>query len=366
MPDIGYPGVYVEEIGPGGHAIHGVSTTIAAFVGFAQSGPFTPLLIESAAEYAATFGGFGVNEYLALAVHGFFLNGGTRCHILRLPGPPPPASDTASLLIPLDTLDDVSIVCCPDEHALPCMTAALVARCESHKDRIALLAAPLAANIAAGPPKEARSSFAAYYLPWVMVENPAGGAPLPVHPGGHVAGAIVRNDLQRGAWKKPANLPLLGIVGLEKQITDQELEDLSALGVNVLRNLPGRGSLIWGGRTTSKDPEWKYVNVRRYLIYLEKSIDQGLQWVVFEPNGPQLWCQVKASVSNFLYNEWITGALQGNSPEQSFFVHCDATTMTQDDIDNGRLICLIGVAVLRPAEFVIFQIGKNTAAATCP
>jgi phage tail sheath protein FI len=203
-------------------------------------------------------------------------------------------------------------------------------------------------------------------MPWVLVEDAAGGAALVVHPGGHVAGAVVQADLEHGVWKAPANLPILGIVGLERQIDDQQQGPLIARGVNVLRSFPGRGNLIWGARTTSQDTEWKYINLRRYFIYLEQSIDQGLQWVVFEPNGEALWSQVQQSVANFLFNEHRSGALQGSSPTQAYFVRCDTSTMTQDDIDNGRLICLVGVAPVHPAEFIIFQIGKLTGPGASP
>jgi phage tail sheath protein FI len=368
MPDYLYPGVYVQEMDPGMHPIDGVSTTNVAFVGFAQDGPFTPTLITNFLEFSASFGGFAPGKNLAYAVQGFFLNGGVHCYILRLP--PEIQSGTIEPgeipLGPLDALADVSIVCCPDEHSISGMTAALVDHCEQRKDRVAILAAPLDADMQSGPPAEAQSSFVAYYMPWVLVEDAAGGAALVVHPGGHVAGAVVQADLEHGVWKAPANLPILGIVGLERQIDDQQQGPLIARGVNVLRSFPGRGNLIWGARTTSQDTEWKYINLRRYFIYLEQSIDQGLQWVVFEPNGEALWSQVQQSVANFLFNEHRSGALQGSSPTQAYFVRCDTSTMTQDDIDNGRLICLVGVAPVHPAEFIIFQIGKLTGPGASP
>src|SRR5664279_4900988 len=368
MPDNLYPGVYVQEMDPGMHPINGVSTTIVVFVGFAQDGPFTATLIANFLEFSASFGGLAPDENLAYAVQGFFLNGGVQCYILRLPseiqnGRIEPREIP---LAPLDALADVSIVCCPDEHSVTGMTAALVDHCEQRKDRVAILAAPLNSDMQSGPPPEAQSSFAAYYMPWVLVEDVAGGAALAVHPGGHIAGAMVQSDLERGVWKAPANLPILGIVGLERQINNEQQGPLNACGVNVLRNFPGRGNLIWGARTTSRDSEWKYINLRRYLIYLEKSIDQGLQWVVFEPNGEVLWAQVRQSVENFLFNEYRSGALQGGSPTQAFFVRCDASTMTQDDIDNGRLICLVGVAPIYPAEFVLIQFCKLTGVAAPP
>ena len=371
------PGVYVEESGPGPRPITGVSTSVAAFVGLAQAGPLTPTAITSFAEYAATYGDFAPKEYLAHAVKGFFQNGGVRCYILRVPpelraGPQSAADADAiseyasALLTPLEPLSEVSLVCCPDEHALPGMAAALVAHCERLKYRIAILAAPRDAFALAGPPKVTQSSFAAYYMPWLLVEDRAGGAALTIHPGGHIAGAMVRCDLQHGVWKAPANIAILGIAGLQRQITTEQQETLNSLGVNVLRNFPGRGNLIWGARTTSQDPEWKYINLRRYFIYLEKSIDEGTQWVVFENNGETLWGSVQRTISDFLFNEFQRGALSGSKPDDAFFVKCDRSTMTQNDLDNGRLICLVGVAPLRPAEFIIFRICQSTADAASP
>ncbi len=389
MPDFKVPGVYVEEINPRIRAIEGMPTTVAALVGFAERGPLTPTLITSFAEYLSTFGGFS-GGCLPYAVQGFFQNGGQRCYVLRLVDQTPPSArgnftaaprvsikvapvlatpklapevpiNAAAALIPLASLGDVSIVCCPDEHAVGGMTAALVAHCEELRYRIAVLAAPQGGDLFNAPPPEAQSSYAAYYAPWLMVANPAGGAAIPVHPGGHIAGAMVGNDLRHGVFRAPANLAIAGIVGLERQITDQQQAASNPRGVNVLRNFPGRGNLIWGARTTSNDAEWKYVNVRRYFIYLEQSISQGTQWVVFEPNGEQLWSNVRQAIGNFLLNEWRSGALQGNTPDQAYVVRCDKTTMTQSDLDNGQLVCVIGVAPLKPAEFVIIRIGQWTA-----
>ena len=147
----------------------------------------------------------------------------------------------------------------------------------------------------------------------------------------------------------------------ENEINFAEQEVLNPLGVNCLHFLTGRGYRVWGARTASSDPEWKYVNVRRYFNYLEASIDRSTQWAVFEPNGERLWANIRETVGGFLYNEWVSGALLGKSPDEAYFVRCDRTTMTQADLDNGRLICLIGVAALKPAEFVIFRIGQKTA-----
>ena len=154
---------------------------------------------------------------------------------------------------------------------------------------------------------------------------------------------------------------LRGAIGFETLINTAQQEVLNPEGINCFRYFEGRGMRLWGARTISSDPEWKYLNVRRYFAYLERSIDKGTQWAVFEPNGEQLWANVRRTIEDFLLNEWQSGALLGDKPEKAYFVRCDRSTMTQNDLDNGRLICLIGVAPLRPAEFVIFRIGQFTA-----
>ena len=152
-----------------------------------------------------------------------------------------------------------------------------------------------------------------------------------------------------------------GAIGFETLINTAQQEVLNPEGINAFRFFEGRGNRLWGARTISSDPEWKYVNIRRYFAYLERSIDKGTQWAVFEPNGEALWANVRATIRDFLVNEWANGALLGDKPEKAFFVRCDRSTMTQNDLDNGRLVCLIGVAPLKPAEFVIFRIGQWTA-----
>jgi hypothetical protein len=149
--------------------------------------------------------------------------------------------------------------------------------------------------------------------------------------------------------------------GFEFLLNKAQQDVLNPEGVNCFRFFEGRGYRLWGGRTVSSDPEWKYVNVRRYFLFLERSIELGTQWVVFENNGPSLWANVRRTIEDFLFNEWKSDHLLGEKPEDAFFVRCDRSTMTQNDLDNGRLICLIGVAPLRPAEFVIFRIGQFTA-----
>jgi uncharacterized protein len=204
------------------------------------------------------------------------------------------------------------------------------------------------------------SKHGALYYPWIRVLDPITQKEIDLPPSGYVTGIYARNDVNRAVFKAPANEVVTGAIGFERLLNKSQQEVLNPLGVNCFRFFEGRGYRLWGARTISSDPEWKYVNVRRYFAYLEHSIDRGTQWAVFEPNGEALWANVRRTVSDFLFNEFQMGALLGDKPESAYFVKCDRSTMTQNDLDNGRLVCLIGVAVLKPAEFVIFRIGQWT------
>jgi phage tail sheath protein FI len=181
-----------------------------------------------------------------------------------------------------------------------------------------------------------------------------------------VAGIYARTDVQRGVHKAPANEVVMGVRDLQVRLTKGEQDILNPKHINCLRDFRdmNRGLRVWGARTLSSDPEWKYVNVRRLFLFVEKSIEMGTQWAVFEPNGEQLWATIYRSLTNFLTTVWRSGALEGTKPEEAFFVKVDRTTMTQDDIDNGRLIIIIGIAPVKPAEFVIFRISQKTREAT--
>jgi phage tail sheath protein FI len=297
-------------------------------------------------------------------------------------GAEPPASDASptvasyvDALERLESIDDISIVAAPGHSALTLTTyravqQALISHAERMRYRIAVL--DTRPNLLPGGAREDRSfidsTYAALYYPWVVVANPLarpGNEQIPreisLPPSGFVCGVYARTDISRGVWKAPANEVVRGALRFEPDINRRQQEVLNPEGINCLRSFYGRGNRVWGGRTASSDPEWKYVNVRRYFIYLEHSIDRSTQWAVFEPNGEALWANIRETVSGFLYNEWRSGALLGAKPEEAYFVRCDRSTMTQNDLDNGRLICLIGVAALKPAEFVIFRIGQKTA-----
>lgn len=259
-------------------------------------------------------------------------------------------------------IDEISILCVPDcvpdKGADDALTSSVVNHCETLKDRFAILQAGQSAGPIGGiwPPKD--SKYAAFYYPWISVLDPLNGTKKLVPPGGHIAGIYARSDTERGVHKAPANEIVRGALGLQFSLTKQEQDILNPRGVNCLRAFRGRGIRVWGARTVASDALWKYVNVRRLFLYLEESIEEGTQWVVFEPNDQQLWARVRQTISQFLTRIWKDGALMGTTPDEAFFVKCDRTTMTQDDIDNGRLIVLIGVAPVKPAEFVIFRIAQ--------
>ncbi len=242
------------------------------------------------------------------------------------------------------------------------IVSSLISHAENMKYRIAVLESGDGQSIADVRAMRARydSKHAALYYPWVRVLDPITRDEIHLPPSGFVAGIYARNDIDRAVYKAPANEVVRGAIGFQTLLNKAQQEVLNPEGINCFRFFEGRGFRLWGARTISSDPEWKYVNVRRYFAYLERSIDRGTQWAVFEPNGEALWANVRETISDFLYNEWKNGALLGSDPKSAYFVRCDRSTMTQNDLDNGRLICKIGVAALKPAEFVIFQIGQWT------
>jgi hypothetical protein len=289
-------------------------------------------------------------------------------------GAEPTGEDYKSALELLAGIEDISILAAPGSSAYEDAQTVrndLISFAEKRRAyRIAVLDTPPGQIVseAQGWRGQVDSKHAALYYPWVVVANPVarpGDESIPkeiaLPPSGFVCGIYARNDTERGVFKAPANEVVRGALRFETDINFAQQELLNPLGVNCLRFFPGRGYRVWGARTASSDPEWKYVNVRRYFNFLERSIDVGTQWAVFEPNGERLWTNIRETIGSFLENQWRSGALLGSDPKQAYFVRCDRSTMTQDDLDNGRLICLVGVAVVKPAEFVIFRIGQKTA-----
>ena len=276
-------------------------------------------------------------------------------------------------LLAFEAIPDIHIVAAPgytawheDEEDALAIGNALVSHCEDMKYRIAVLDTPEThlATQALGFRNLRSSKYAAIYYPWIYVADPRPGRGtqrLKLPPSGFVAGIYARNDIEHAVFKAPANEVVRLAVDFEYRLSKAHQELLNPNGVNCFRFFERRGMLLWGARTISDDPEWKYVNLRRYFAYLEQSIDRGTQWAVFENNNEPLWANVRRTIEDFLYNEWRRGGLMGEKPEKAYFVRCDRSTMTQNDLDNGRLVCLIGVAPVKPAEFVIFRIGQWTA-----
>ena len=242
----------------------------------------------------------------------------------------------------------------------------LITHCDAMGDRIAILDTPPGLS-----PQQVRawrmettafdSRYAALYYPWLEVFDRSRGRNAFVPPSGHIAGIWARNDETRGVHKAPANEVVRGVVGLQTQLTKGEHDLLNPVGVNCVRAFPGRGIRVWGARTLSADPAWRYLNVRRLFNYLEESILAGTQWVVFEPNDDALWARVRRTVSAFLVNEWRKGALFGLTPDEAFYVKCDRETNPPESIDAGQVVCEVGVAPVKPAEFVVFRLAQLSA-----
>jgi phage tail sheath protein FI len=285
-------------------------------------------------------------------------------------------TDQRTGLAGLAAVKEIAILAAPDSARTEFITVRdfLVEQCEVLKDRFAVVDAQRDESNMNTLVKSTDTKYGAFYFPWIRVFNAKSDDTLTVPPSGHICGIYAQTDVDRGVFKAPANVVVQGIVTsdigskkpLQYTVTKGEQDILNPRGVNVIRDFrpDGRGIRVWGARTMSSDPDWKYVNVRRLFIFIEESIDQGTQWAVFEPNDEKLWSRIRQSISNFLTTQWREGALMGTTRDEAFFVICDRTTMTEDDIDNGRLICEIGIAPVRPAEFVIFRIQQKTLEAT--
>ncbi|GGV37380.1 phage tail sheath subtilisin-like domain-containing protein [Streptomyces spectabilis] len=274
----------------------------------------------------------------------------------------------------LEAIDEISMVAVPDLmaayqrgtidlEAVKAVQLGLIAHCELMGDRVAVIDPPPSLNarqIRVWRQETAGydSKYAALYYPWLKTFDPATGRSRLMPPSGHVAGIWARNDSERGVHKAPANEVVRGAVDLELQITRGEQDLLNPIGVNCIRAFPGRGVRVWGARTLSSDPEWRYLNIRRYFNYLEESILIGTQWVVFEPNDHALWARIRRNISAFLVNEWRSGALFGRRPDEAYYVKCDEETNPAESVDLGRVVCEIGVAPVKPAEFVIFRLSQ--------
>jgi Bacteriophage tail sheath protein len=392
MPTYFAPGVYVEEIPPLARPIAGVGTSTAAFIGVADrlaaadNGKATKFT--NWQEFSTFIKGVGAtdatpiytaaNRMLALAVFGFFNNGGTTCYVVPFAAASDLTSLTAALAL-LEPIDEIAIVAAPGIEDTA-RKVQIMDHCFALEDRTALLdgvKSPASDSTPAdiyggpmpggGPTTPDKFSYAAIYFPWLKVFNPlwvAGGAEpkfIDQPPSGHVAGVWARVDATRGVHKAPANESVAGIADLERPMTKAKQISLNPPGINVIRPFGGSPT-VYGARTLGGDRngEYRYLNVRRFMNFLKESIDEGTQFVVFEPNNPALWQRIIRSVSDFLYNQWRDGALFGETAKQAFYVKCDAETNPPSVREAGQVITEIGVAVTKPAEFVIFRIQQQT------
>lgn len=309
-------------------------------------------------EFKSSFGDFSLcpsHNRLVHAVYGFFNNGGTRCYVVWVKS----ASDVAEALKQFEAIDEIAIVAIPGIVDRGARDAVVTHCAQKMQDRFAIFdgTGDFDPNAPAYVPSD--SDYSAFYVPWIQVADPATDSKIYVPPSGHIAGIYARVDSARGVHKAPANEVVLGALGLKCLISKAQQDGLNPQGINCIREL--RGNIkVWGARTIGGDAnnEFKYVNVRRLLLYLRKSIDQGTQWVVFEPNDPSLWAKITRNITAFLTNVWRSGALFGSTPQEAFYVKCDAENNPPEERDLGKVVTEIGVAVTKPAEFVIFRLSQ--------
>jgi phage tail sheath protein FI len=323
-----------------------------------------PQLVTSWEEFRTNFGDFQTgNKTLAYAVYGFFNNGGTRCWTVRVAAEDA-LNNPAEELETFEPIDEIAVVAVPGATTATQHTA-IIDHCFKMQDRIAVLDGALPDKIEVkdirpvGRSKTA--SYAALYYPWIRVFDPVTNDIDTVPPSGHIAGLYARSDATRGVHKAPANEVIVGVLDTSRPISKEQQEGLNPESINVIRSFNG-SIKVWGGRTMAdKDnEEFKYVSTRRFFNFLRESIDEGTQFVVFEPNAPVLWQRIKRSVGDFLLNQWRAGALFGETPDKAFRVRCDEQTNPPEVRELGQVVAEVGVAIVKPAEFVIFRIQQTT------
>jgi phage tail sheath protein FI len=396
MPFYASPGVYVEEVPSGARPIGAVGTSTAGFVGTAPDAGARvgeAVAVNSWSEFMRIFASTEnlPGGALARAVFGFFDNGGGRCFVVNVPeGQPITGEDRRRRtgLAALEAIDEVAIVAAPG-YADTVSYEDVLAHCERLGDRVAILDPPAElADIDAltrvmtgktgrkraasgseseSPPEEAsglrprQSDYGAFYVPWLVVRDPLTGEPVATPPSGHIAGVWARTDTLRGVHKAPANEPVRGAIDLTYRVTRAEQEVLNPAGVNCIRYFPAEGIRVWGARTLAAEAsEWRYLNVRRLFNMLKESVSDGTRWIVFEPNDELLWRSIRRDIGAFLTRVWRDGALMGRTADEAFFVKCDEETNPPDVRDAGQVVAVIGVAPVKPAEFVVFKLSQSS------
>ena len=389
MPPYLSPGVFIEEQDTGARPIEAVGTSTAGFVGtapIAAAGRGEAIPVDNWGQFYKLFvGDKGKTTDLANAVQGFFANGGSRCYIANVGADDPIAPGLEAL----NLIDEIAIIAAPgrtDQQSY----AALLDAAETMKDRVAILDGPPTVDDieqltragmvdsggdGAGGGKKQKSGlrprisdkgYGAFYFPWLRVADALDPKVIvSAPPSGHMAGLWAQTDATRGVHKAPANMAVRGALGLTKIVSRAEHDGLNKFGVNVIRYFSREGIRVWGARTLAgEDSNWKYLNVRRLFAMIEESIAISTRWVIFEPNDKPLWNDLKRDIGNFLRVIHSQGALAGEKPEQAFFVKCDAETNPPEIVDLGQVVVVIGIAPVKPAEFLIIRIGQSAAGTT--
>lgn len=405
MPISNYrtPGIYVEEVAGGPRPIQPVGTSTAGFVGETPDPTVhvnEAVAINNWSHFVREFVPEGATSTpLSNAVYGFFDNGGHRCFVVN-PGKGKSVAGggrTRQGIDVLEPVDEVAIVAAPG-YSDAASHDAVLSHCENLKDRVAILDVPedvpdiglltkvetasapstrRGAGAAAGGadsggepvpaglhPRPSDGGYGSVYYPWITIRDPLSGELVNVPPSGHMAGIWARTDATRGVHKAPANEVVRGALNLTYRLTRDEQGDLNEAGVNCMRLFVREGIRVWGARTVGdQSGEWRYLNVRRLFCFIEESISQGTNWIVFEPNDRTLWKNIRRDVGAFLTMLWRDGALMGRTPEEAFFVKCDEETNPPESIDMGLVITIIGVAPVKPAEFIVFRISQSASGA---
>lgn len=389
MAELRTPGVYVQQVDSLARPLQALGTRVAGIVGVTpDSGKDVGVArpINDWSQFCKTY--FPDNAAptdLAYAVYGFYANGGGRCYISNIGKAGTVAGDgrKGGGLRAFDTFDEISMIAAPG-YCDPASYRALIDHAEKHEDRIAILdSVPTVENVAdltevamaeapakggadaakdkpatskaKGPPK---SSFAAYYFPQLIVAPCFGEKEnVVVPPSGHIAGIYAANDAKRGVHRAPANCSINTAIGLTQRLTSDQQGLLNEVGINCIRHFRDDGIRVWGARTLSDDPQWRYVNVRRLVMNICESIQEGMKWAVFAPNDQSTRNSVAFNCRAFLKQQWMQGALVGNTPEEAFFVCCNDENNQPEDVRSGRLNVDIGLRPSTPAEFIVFRLG---------
>lgn len=384
-----HPGVYIQALPGDTHVITGAPTSITGFIGYLRQGPLdTPVHLLNFGDFQRRFGGLDSASDTSFQVWQFFLNGGAECWVSRCVasnGGPPSGSDIAgdsaarTGVYAFDNVGALNLLCAPDLRGMGTsdyLTAATALLNYAVQRRaFAILDLPATVNTVSLAQQWMNSTLATFgpsivnaaaYFPEVLAADPFSGQSSQIGPSGTMAGIYAQTDVSCGVWKAPAGIStaLAGVQQLAYVLNDQENGILNPLGLNALRTFPTYDSVAWGARTLASanaaDEDWKYLNVRRLALYIEQSLIQGLQWVVFEPNDENLWAQIRLTINSFLHPLFLQGALVGATADQAYKVICDASTTTPEDMDNGIVNILVLFAPVKPAEFVEIRLQQIT------